>query len=107
MRQLGGLAGQCHRRSWYPLMTPAAVAARPRGGGAPPSLRRDQSCHKAVKHACQGRSITNPHFGGDFVAVNLSCLDDFDLGRVQLTCWDGRHNNWQAGQRATPWPISA
>ena len=45
--------------------------------------------------------------GGDFVAVNLSCLDDFDLGRVELTYWDGRHNNWQAGQRATPWPVSA
>ena len=45
--------------------------------------------------------------GGDFVSVNLSCLDDFDLSRIQLGYWDGRHNNWQAGPRPTPWPVSA
>jgi hypothetical protein len=45
--------------------------------------------------------------GGDFVSINLSCLDDFDPGRIRLTYWDGRHNNWQAGQRDTPWPVSA
>jgi hypothetical protein len=45
--------------------------------------------------------------GGDFVSINLNCLDDFDLGRVKIGYWDGRHNNWQAGLRPTPWPISA
>ena len=45
--------------------------------------------------------------GGDFVSINLCCLDDFDLARVKLGYWDGRHDNWQAGQRDTPWPISA
>jgi hypothetical protein len=45
--------------------------------------------------------------GGDYVSVNLNCLDDFDLSRIQLAYWDGRHNNWQAGMRPTPWPVSA
>lgn len=45
--------------------------------------------------------------GGDYVSINLNTLDDFDLSQVQLSYWDGRHNNWMAGQRPTPWPISA
>jgi hypothetical protein len=45
--------------------------------------------------------------GGDYVGINLNCLDDFDLSKTQLSYWDGRHNNWQGGQRSTPWPITA
>lgn len=45
--------------------------------------------------------------GGDFVSINLNTLDDFDRSRIQLSYWDGRHDNWQAGQRPVPWPISA
>jgi len=45
--------------------------------------------------------------GGDYVSINLNSLDDFDLSRVELGYWDGRHNNWQAGPRPTPWPTSA
>jgi len=45
--------------------------------------------------------------GGDYVSINLNSLDDFDLSRTQLAYWDGRHNNWQAGPRSTPWPVSA
>ena len=45
--------------------------------------------------------------GGDYVSVNLNCLDDFDRSTIKLGHWDGRHNNWEAGLRATPWPISA
>ncbi|HEY0478683.1 MAG TPA: GFA family protein [Kofleriaceae bacterium] len=44
--------------------------------------------------------------GGDYVSINLNTLDDFDLGRIRLSYWDGRHNNWMAGQRDTPWPVS-
>jgi hypothetical protein len=44
--------------------------------------------------------------GGDYVSVNLNCLDDIDLADVKVVHWDGRHDNWQAGPRATPWPIS-
>lgn len=44
--------------------------------------------------------------GGDYVSVNLNCLDDVDPNDLApLIYWDGRHNNWQAGPRNTPWPI--
>jgi hypothetical protein len=45
--------------------------------------------------------------GGDFVSVNLNCLDGVELHDLQIQYWDGRHNNWEAGPRATPWPILA
>jgi hypothetical protein len=45
--------------------------------------------------------------GGDYVSINLNSLEDFDLSRTQLAYWDGRHNNWQAGPRDAPWPVSA
>lgn len=45
--------------------------------------------------------------GGDFVSVNLNCIDGFDAARAELVYRDGRHDNWSAGPRATPWPISA
>jgi hypothetical protein len=45
--------------------------------------------------------------GGDYVSVNLNCLDGVDPGLVALVYWDGRHNNWEAGPRPTPWPIDA
>lgn len=43
--------------------------------------------------------------GGDYVSINVNCLDDVELGDVRVTYWDGRHDNWQAGTRSTPWPI--
>ncbi|HEY0709548.1 MAG TPA: GFA family protein [Polyangia bacterium] len=43
--------------------------------------------------------------GGDFVSVNLNTLDDFDPLDVTVVHWDGRHNNWSAGPRPTPWPV--
>jgi hypothetical protein len=45
--------------------------------------------------------------GGDFVSVNLNCVDDLDLTQLPIIYWDGRHNNWQAGPRPTPWPVHA
>jgi hypothetical protein len=45
--------------------------------------------------------------GGDYVSVSLNCLDDFDLAAIAIRHWDGRHNNWEGGMRATPWPIQA
>ena len=44
--------------------------------------------------------------GGDYVSVNLNAIDDIDVSQVSLVHWDGRHNNWYAGARPTPWPIS-
>jgi hypothetical protein len=44
--------------------------------------------------------------GGDYVSINFNTLDDFDRGEVSISHWDGRHNNWEGGQRDTPWPVS-
>ena len=45
--------------------------------------------------------------GGAYVSVNLNALDDVDPADVKLGHWDGRHNNWEGGQRDEPWPIFA
>jgi hypothetical protein len=55
---------------------------------------------------CFGRANL-PQLGGEIVSVNLSCLDGFDVSKAEVTYWDGRHDNWAAGPRATPWPIAA
>jgi hypothetical protein len=44
--------------------------------------------------------------GGDYVSINLNCLDDIDVGEVKLSYWDGRHNNWEGGMRESPWPTA-
>jgi hypothetical protein len=46
-----------------------------------------------------------PELGGDYVAINVNALDDVDPNALELVHWDGRHDNWQAGARPTPWPI--
>ncbi|HVW30162.1 MAG TPA: GFA family protein [Polyangiaceae bacterium] len=53
---------------------------------------------------CFGRGHL-PEVGGDYVSINLSCLDGVELSDLKAIYWDGRHDNWQAGPRATPWPI--
>jgi hypothetical protein len=45
--------------------------------------------------------------GGDYVCVSFNALDDVDPNDVKAVFWDGRHDNWQAGSRDTPWPIRA
>lgn len=67
------------------------------------------SHRKFCKH-CGIHSFALGHLdalGGDYVSVNLNCLDDFDRGTVAIGHWDGRHNNWQGGMRPAPWPITA
>ena len=44
--------------------------------------------------------------GGDYVSINFNCLDDVDPSELTIIYWDGRHNNWEAGPRDKPWPIS-
>ena len=46
-----------------------------------------------------------PEIGGAFAGVRINVLDDLDLGTLQISYWDGRHNNWQAGTRERPWPV--
>ena len=56
---------------------------------------------------CGVHSFARGHLeqlGGDYVSVNLNCLDDIDVRDVDLVFWDGRHNNWQGGPRKEPWP---
>jgi len=53
---------------------------------------------------CFGRGHL-AELGGDYVAVNLNCLDDVDPIHVSVNYWDGRHNNWEGGPRKEPWPI--
>jgi hypothetical protein len=53
---------------------------------------------------CFGRG-TLPELGGDFVSVNLNCLEQIDPAELKVGYWDGRHNNWEAGMRDRPWPI--
>jgi hypothetical protein len=48
-----------------------------------------------------------PQLGGEFAGLNVNCLDDIDPAKLAVVYWDGRHNNWQAGPRATPGPVVA
>lgn len=46
-----------------------------------------------------------PELGGDYVSVNLNAFDKVDPSAVMVHYWDGRHDNWYAGARPTPWPM--
>jgi hypothetical protein len=46
-----------------------------------------------------------PEVGGPFASVNINTLDDLDPSESTLSYWDGRHDNWEAGMRPTPWPV--
>ena len=59
---------------------------------------------KACGITCFSRGYLE-QVGGDYVSVNLLCVDDIDPKDVKVIHWDGRHNNWQAGPRETPWPV--
>jgi hypothetical protein len=56
--------------------------------------------------SCFGRGHL-AELGGDYVSVNLNTLEGVELGELPVVYWDGRHDNWQAGPRSTPWPILA
>jgi hypothetical protein len=65
--------------------------------------------HTFCKH-CGTHAFGHGHLeqiGGDYVSINVQCLDDVDTLGLPVTHWDGRHNNWQAGARKEPWPIQA
>lgn len=55
---------------------------------------------------CFGRGYLE-QLGGDYVSVSLNAVDDVDTSKVNVIYWDGRHDNWEAGPRNAPWPISA
>jgi hypothetical protein len=45
-----------------------------------------------------------PEMGGAFVSVNFNTFDAFDVADVEVSHWDGLHDNWHAGLRPSPWP---
>ncbi|WP_394843547.1 GFA family protein [Pendulispora brunnea] len=45
--------------------------------------------------------------GGAYVGVNVNCLDGIDPNALKVVYFDGRHDNWMAGPRDTPWPVNA
>ncbi|MDB4966900.1 MAG: aldehyde-activating protein [Myxococcales bacterium] len=45
--------------------------------------------------------------GGAYASVNVTCIDDIDPATLEVVYFDGRHDNWQAGVRDTPWPVHA
>jgi hypothetical protein len=53
---------------------------------------------------CFGRGYL-AEVGGAYVSVSYNCLDGVELGDLKVAYWDGRHDNWYAGTRDTPWPI--
>jgi hypothetical protein len=55
---------------------------------------------------CFGRGHLE-ELGGDYASVNANTLDDIDPSQLQVLYMDGRHNNWDAGPRSTPWPVAA
>ena len=61
-------------------------------------------CRRCGVH-CFGRGFLED-VGGDYVSVNLNCLDDLDPSTLAIVYWDGRHGNWHAGTRSTPWPVA-
>ncbi|WP_426749625.1 hypothetical protein [Myxococcus sp. Y35] len=42
-----------------------------------------------------------------FASINVNCIDDIDPATLTYQYWDGRHDNWAAGFRDTPWPVHA
>jgi hypothetical protein len=58
---------------------------------------------------CGVQCFANGHLeqlGGDYVSVNVNCFDDWEIDEAKVVYWDGRHDNWQAGPRGTPWPVA-
>jgi hypothetical protein len=69
-----------------------------------------QNCHFLFCKRCGIHVFGRGHLvelGGDYVSVNVNCLDDVDPAQLRYVYWDGRHDNWQAGPRDRPWPVSA
>lgn len=53
---------------------------------------------------CFGRGHL-AELGGDFVSINVNTLENVDVNELKVVHWDGRHDNWDAGPRETPWPM--
>jgi hypothetical protein len=83
----------------FELLTPEAELGTYEWGG---KISRRFFCKHCGVH-CFARGHL-AEVGGDYVSVNYNCLEDVELDAIKVTYWDGRHDNWQAGPRDTPWP---
>ncbi|MBZ4418121.1 GFA family protein [Myxococcus sp. RHSTA-1-4] len=72
------------------------------------SARAGSPNHRAFcKHCgvlCYGAGDV-PELGGAFRSVSVNCLEGVDPSKLTYQYWDGRHDNWAAGPRSTPWPV--
>ena len=69
-----------------------------------PKIARRHFCKTCGIHCFGAGHLAE--IGGDFVSINLSCIDEIDVGLLPINYWDGRHNAWEKGTRSTPWPIA-
>jgi hypothetical protein len=67
------------------------------------SVGRHRFCRRCGIHSFGDGHLEE--VGGDYVSVNLNCLDGVDPSTLPCLHWDGRHDNWHAGPRPTPWPL--
>ncbi|MBS2017985.1 MAG: GFA family protein [Deltaproteobacteria bacterium] len=93
---LGGMV----KPSAFRLLTPESATSSYEFGG---KVAKRFFC-KRCGVQCYGAGHL-AELGGDFVSINLNCLDDIDPSTVEVGYWDGRANNWEAGLRPAPWPI--
>ena len=49
-------------------------------------------CPKCGIHVFGRGSL--PQLGGEYVSVNVNCIDDLDPATLKVVYWDGRHDNW-------------
>jgi len=76
------------------------LSPRRRPGGDRLRLPDRQVHHAGAVRAVRGHSVrlgNIPQIGGDFVSINLACLDDLDpaeLIAAPVTYRDGRNDNW-------------
>jgi hypothetical protein len=95
-----GLTGAIVKPSAFTLLSDeAALASYSRA----PEVANRYFCPRCHVH-CFGKGHLAT-LGGDFVSVNLNTLDEHDLATTTIGYWDGRHDNWLAGTRPTPWPL--
>ena len=81
-------------------LTPEADLASYEWGG---KVARRYFCRHCGIHTFSRGFLAE--LGGAFASVNVNALDDIDPAQLKVAYWDGRHDNWMAGMRDTPWPI--
>ena len=110
----GGKATRCNCSIYLKLMWTGAIVK-------PDAFRLLTSESEATGYVWGGRVSTRffckhcgtavfgrgelAQLGGAFVSINVCTLDDVDVNTLRIEHWDGRHDNWMAGTRPTPWPV--